>query len=85
MGPYRCEGQVLQVPCEVHIRVLILFTDGTRTPNATSTTTSSMTSMLTTLHWNTLKERRMQNKSAMLYSIVHDLIILSLLHPTSHQ
>ena len=35
--------------------------------------TSSVTSVLTDLHWNTLQERRMQVKSAMLYRIVHNL------------
>ena len=36
--------------------------------------TSSVTSMLTDLHWNTLQERRMQVKSAMLNRIVHNLV-----------
>ena len=38
--------------------------------------TSSVTSMLTDLHWNTLQERRMQVKSAMLYRIVHNLVAI---------
>ena len=38
--------------------------------------TSSVTSMLTDLHWNILQERRMQVKSAMLYRIVHTLVAI---------
>ena len=38
--------------------------------------TSCVTSMLTDLHWNTLQERRMQVKSAMLYRIVHNLVAI---------
>ena len=38
--------------------------------------TSSVTSMLTDLHWNTLQERRMQVKPAMLYRIVHNLVAI---------
>ena len=38
--------------------------------------TSSLTSMLTDLHWNTLQERRMQVKSAMLCRIVHYLVAI---------
>ena len=37
---------------------------------------SSVTSMLTDLHWNTLQKRRMQVKSAMLYWIVHNLVAI---------
>ena len=38
--------------------------------------TSSVTLNLTDLHWNTLQERRMQVKSAMLYRIVHNLVAI---------
>ena len=38
--------------------------------------TSSVTSMLTDLHWNILHERRMQVKSAMLYRTVHNLVAI---------
>ena len=38
--------------------------------------TSSVTSMFTYLHWNTLQERRMQVKSTMLYRIVHYLVAI---------
>ena len=38
--------------------------------------TSSVTSVLTGLHWSTLQERRMQVKSAMLYRIVPNLVAI---------
>ena len=38
--------------------------------------TSSVTSMLADLHWNTLQERRMQSKSVMFYRIVHNLVAI---------
>ena len=38
--------------------------------------TSSVTSMLADLRWNTLQERRMQSKSVMFYRIVHNLVAI---------
>ena len=38
--------------------------------------TSSVTSMLADLRWNTLQEMRMQNKSFMFYRIVHNLVAI---------
>ena len=38
--------------------------------------TSSVTSMLADLHWNTLQERRMQSKSVIFYRIVHNLVAI---------
>ena len=38
--------------------------------------TSSVTSMLTDLHWNTLQERRMQINATMLDRIVHNLFAI---------
>ena len=37
-------------------------------------TTSSVTTMLTTLGWNTLQERRAQAKAVMMYRIVNNLV-----------
>ena len=38
--------------------------------------TSSVTSMLADLRWNTRQERRMQSKSVMFYRIVHNLVAI---------
>ena len=38
--------------------------------------TSSVTSMLADLRWNTVQERTMQSKSIMLYRIVHNLVAI---------
>ena len=36
--------------------------------------TSSVTAMLSDLQWNTLQQRRMQSKTVMLYTVVHQLV-----------
>ena len=39
--------------------------------------TSSVTSMLTDLKWNTLQERRLQSKTVVFYKIVHQLVAIT--------